>query len=113
MFLKIFISSILQKYIEHVYMLFHLTLHVRRQMGGSRGGPPPSLHEMPIPFYIHWDRNIIVTLVLSLYRKIVGTTVSVLNKCRRTNCFGNICKWDERSGPWCWISVQCLIHSII
>ena len=54
-------------------------------MGGSRGGPPPSLHEMPIPFYIHWDRNIIVTLVLSLYRKIVGTTVSVLNKCRRTN----------------------------
>ena len=61
MFLKIFISSILQKYIEHVYMLFHLTLHVRRQMGGSRGGPPPSLHEMPIPFYIHWDRNIIVT----------------------------------------------------
>ena len=68
-----------------VYMLFHLTLHVRRQMGGSRGGPPPSLHEMPIPFYIHWDRNIIVTLVLSLYRKIVGTTVSVLNKCRHTN----------------------------
>ena len=50
MFLKIFISSILQKYIEHVYMLFHLTLHVRRQMGGSRGDPPLVCMKCPYPF---------------------------------------------------------------